>query len=336
MSRVGMRCKVVVTFIVLLCLIPDITAFLTAPHRFKTKISHIGVSSLHQATWLSMSTRAGGVTAASIAGSASEQSAPVILKAKGISKTYTQVPQFQDLDLQILQGQCVGMIGANGAGKSTLLKCLAGREKIDNGHIEIMSAYQALLYVPQDIENLQQYGFDLLFQAGEGSKKEQQKLMKALLKYYLHENSDLLTSAGLNIVVTEDDLATSMDVMTELDGWGIYSDFLDKLQDVNLSTDLLFKPLLQLSGGERKKLNLINAIMQQPKLLMLDEPTNHLDIDAIEWLGDVLMNAVRSTEMTIVLITHDRYFLDKACTNSKYYFYLLLLLIYLGDRTVPY
>lgn len=273
-------------------------------------------SLLKRQVWTMMSSRNPAVGGAAVQ-EASIISAPVILKTKGISKTYTEVPQFQQLDLQILQGQCMGLIGANGAGKSTLLKCLAGWEKVDEGQIEIMSAYQSLLYVPQDIENMQQYGFELLFHSVAGTKLDQLQLMQALKTYFLHEHLDVLQNAKLPFVVTDEDLAKSMDIMTEYDGWGVYSEITDKLEEVNLSKDLLFKPLLQLSGGEKKKLSLINAIMQQPKLLMLDEPTNHLDIDAIEWLGDMLLNAQRSGEMTILLITHDRYFLDKVCSNSK-------------------
>ena len=248
---------------------------------------------------------------------ASVTSSPVVLKARGISKTYTQLPQFQQLDLQILQGQCVGLIGGNGQGKSTLLKCLAGQETTDEGSIEMLSSVQqSVLYLPQDIYNMDFYGYELLFQVAEGSSKDQTKLMKALNQYFLADHADHVHS-GQHAAVSDEELTAATEIMTEYDGWGLYSDMIDTLEKVNLAKDVLWKPLHQLSGGERKKLSLINVLLQKPKILFLDEPTNHLDIDAIEWLVDMVVQLTRQEESSVLLITHDRYFLDQVSNTSK-------------------
>lgn len=183
---------------------------------------------------------------------------PIVIKAEKLSKTYTEIPQFSDISLQILQHQCVGVIGPNGAGKSTLVKCLAGKETLDSGTVEISKNARNLVYVEQEVDvNEMLFGYHLVFPS-------ESKVMTTLREYCAIEHATLKGSE----VNMDGDV---IDKMTNEDGWGMFQEAVTLMEEVGLNADYLYQSSAGFSGGERKKLSLIAAMLQKPDVLLLDE-----------------------------------------------------------------
>ncbi|MBI5276341.1 MAG: ATP-binding cassette domain-containing protein [Burkholderiales bacterium] len=198
---------------------------------------------------------------------------------------YGHVPLLDRTDLSLEAGERIGLIGRNGAGKSSLLKVLAGIESLDDGVLQRQQGLRAA-YV------LQEPSFDAhvtVFDAVRGALGD----LHALIDDYTHGRGDL---------------HELQDRIEAQDGWHWQQRVEETLQRLHLDPQAALDTL---SGGTQKRVALAQALVRRPDLLLLDEPTNHLDLDSIEWLEGLLLDFRGS----VVLITHDRRFLDRVATR---------------------
>lgn len=197
---------------------------------------------------------------------------------------------FDDISFSVAEGQHVGLIAKNGAGKSTLLGILSGQEDYDSGEITFRNDLRVgyLQQTPHYDPALSV--IDACFsQAGE---------LSDLISRY----ERCLDTPG------NPGLAELIDEMERREAW----DFELRAKQILTKLDIteFSKPVGQLSGGQLKRVALANVLLTDPDLLILDEPTNHLDIDMIEWLEGYL----RRNNKALLMVTHDRYFLDRVCS----------------------
>lgn len=218
-----------------------------------------------------------------------------LLSADHISKSYGIKPLFKQITLHIEAGDRIGLIGINGTGKSTLLKILAGIELPDEGEIRYMNgitieyAAQNPRYDPEAT---------ILEQLFQGNAPEMVLLRKyqEVLKQCMAHPEDMKLQTKLA------QLATELDA---LNGWAVEAEAKRILS--KLGMDHFDARMGTLSGGQRKRTMLAASLLKPCDLLILDEPTNHLDTDAITWLEDYLA----ARKQSLIMITHDRYFLDR-------------------------
>jgi len=227
-----------------------------------------------------------------------------------LSKSYGEKELFSDITFGIDQGSKVALIARNGAGKSSLLNIITGKDLPDSGAVTFRKGIR-WSYLPQNpLMDDNKSVFEVLFHADN-------EFMRAIRDYEL-------SLARLRHEDTPDahrQLEISTNAMEMVGGW----DYEVKIREI-LSrfkiTDLEQKTG-ELSGGQRKKLSLAKALIEETDLLILDEPTNHLDIEMIEWLEEYLSRQ----NLSLLVVTHDRYFLDNVCNeileldNNKLYRY---------------
>ena len=217
-----------------------------------------------------------------------------LMTLENISKSYSEKILLKDISLGINEGEKIGIIGVNGTGKSTLLKIIAGVEVPDDGTI-IKANRVRVEYLPQNPDYNED--FTVLQQVFKGTSSE----MKLLLEY-----EETLTDLSNNY---NDSLNSKLISLQEkidaLNLWDLESEakaVLTKLGITNFN-----QKVKELSGGQRKRVSLASALITPCELLILDEPTNHLDNDTIDYLEEYL----NSRRGSLIMITHDRYFLDR-------------------------
>lgn len=217
-----------------------------------------------------------------------------LMTLENISKSYSEKILLKDISLGINEGEKIGIIGVNGTGKSTLLKIIAGVEVPDDGTI-IKANRVRVEYLPQNPDYNED--FTVLQQVFKGTSSE----MKLLLEY-----EETLTALSNNY---NDNLNSKLISLQEkidaLNLWDLESEakaVLTKLGITNFN-----QKVKELSGGQRKRVSLASALITPCELLILDEPTNHLDNDTIDYLEEYL----NSRRGSLIMITHDRYFLDR-------------------------
>jgi len=226
-----------------------------------------------------------------------------VLKCEGLSKSFTGIPQFQLISLNLARGQRVGLIGLNGAGKSTLLKCLGQIENADEGSVE-SAANSNVIYVDQEPNWGDIPVYEALF---DGSSQT----AVATRSYY-----STLQASELQSNLEEDMFSKVTDAMETSNGWEYQERGLTTAEKLNIPESWLYRSVSTLSGGERKRVGLAAALIKRPDVLLLDEPTNHLDIDALDWLADYLSSGNKENkDLTTLLVTHDRYFLERTCSE---------------------
>lgn len=216
-----------------------------------------------------------------------------LLSIENISKSYSDKILFKDINLGISEGDKIGLIGVNGTGKSTLLKIIAGFETSDTGKI-IKGNSIRIEYLPQN-PNFEADA-SVLEQVFRGDSPS----MKLLGQY-----EEALTNPNTS---SERLMALSHD-MDSLNLWDLESDAKSILTKLGIS-DFNAK-IGTLSGGQKKRVALVSALINKSDLLILDEPTNHLDNESIDWLEQYL----NKRKGALLMITHDRYFLDRV-TNG--------------------
>lgn len=221
-----------------------------------------------------------------------------MIAAQGVSLQYGGRVLFNDVNINFTKGNCYGLIGANGAGKSTFLKILAGELEPNKGSVFITPGERMavlkqdhFLFDEFDVVECVLYGHKRLYDI----RKEKDAL-------YMKE--DFTDEDGIKAAELEGEFA-------ELDGWAAESNAEMLLNGLGVTNEFHYAKMKELTGGQKVKVLLAQALFGNPDILLLDEPTNHLDIHAIKWLEDFLMNF----ENAVIVVSHDRHFLNKVCTN---------------------
>ncbi|MEE1113526.1 MAG: ATP-binding cassette domain-containing protein [Eubacterium sp.] len=205
---------------------------------------------------------------------------------------------FENVNIKFTEGNCYGVIGANGAGKSTFLKILSGQLEPTNGDVTITPG-QRLSFLEQD--HFKYDNFNVLDTVIMGNQRLYD-IMKE--KDALYAKEDFTDEDGIRASELEGEFA-------EMNGWDAETDAEQLLNGLGIETELHYAPMGSLDGPQKVKVLLARALFGNPDILLLDEPTNHLDLDAINWLEEFLINF----ENTVIVVSHDRYFLNKVCTQ---------------------
>ena len=222
-----------------------------------------------------------------------------MISANNVTLRIGKKALFEDVNIKFTEGNCYGLIGANGAGKSTFLKILSGQLEPTNGDVSITPG-QRLSFLQQDHFKYDEYPVLDTVIMGNARLYE---IMKE--KEVLYAKEDFTDEDGIKASELEGEFAT-------MNGWEAESDAATLLNGLGIDTELHYKLLKELRGSEKVKVLLAQALFGNPDILLLDEPTNHLDLDAIAWLEEFLINF----ENTVIVVSHDRYFLNKVCTHT--------------------
>jgi ATPase subunit of ABC transporter with duplicated ATPase domains len=221
-----------------------------------------------------------------------------MLSTSNISLRYGKRVLFEEVNIKFTPGNCYGIIGANGAGKSTFLKILANEIDPASGDV-IITPGQRLAVLKQN-----QFEFDeieVLKTVIAGHKKLFQIMEE---KDALYLKPDFSDEDGIQASVLEGEFA-------ELNGWEAEAEASSLLVALGIKNDLHNKKMAELTGNEKVKVLLAQALFGNPDILLLDEPTNHLDIHSINWLEEFLINF----KNTVIVVSHDRHFLNNVCTH---------------------
>ena len=205
---------------------------------------------------------------------------------------------FKDVDLKFTPGNCYGIIGANGAGKSTFLKMICGELEPTKGTVTIPEKTR-LSVLKQD--HFAYDAYTVLDTIIMGNERLYQ-IMKE--KDALYEKEDFSEEDGIKASELEGEFA-------ELNGWEAESDASKLVQGLGLNESVLYEPMSGLKESEKVKVLLAQALFGDPEIILLDEPTNGLDIEAVAWLEDFLSDYFG----TVLVVSHDRHFLNNVCTN---------------------
>lgn len=222
-----------------------------------------------------------------------------MIQASNITLRLGKRALFEDVNIKFTEGNCYGLIGANGAGKSTFLKILSGQLEPTKGDV-IITPGQRLSFLQQDHFKYDQY--EVLNTVIMGNQRLYD-IMKE--KDTIYAKEDFTEEDGIRASELEGEFAT-------LNGWEAESDAATLLNGLGIETDLHYKMMSELNGNQKVKVLLAQALFGNPDILLLDEPTNHLDMEAIRWLEEFLINF----DNTVIVVSHDRYFLNKVCTHT--------------------
>ena len=222
-----------------------------------------------------------------------------MISANNITLRVGKKALFEDVNIKFTEGNCYGLIGANGAGKSTFLKILSGQLEPTNGDV-VITPGQRLSFLQQD--HFKYDAYTVLDTVIMGNKRLYE-IMKE--KDAIYAKADFTNEDGIRASELEGEFA-------EMNGWEAESDAATLLNGLGIETDLHYSQMADLTGSQKVKVLLAQALFGNPDILLLDEPTNHLDLPAIEWLEEFLINF----DNTVIVVSHDRYFLNKVCTHT--------------------
>jgi ATPase subunit of ABC transporter with duplicated ATPase domains len=206
---------------------------------------------------------------------------------------------FDDVNLKFTPGNCYGIIGANGAGKSTFLKVLSGEITPSTGRVEI-SPGERMAVLGQNHFAFEEEEVLNTVILGHARLMEVQKEKDALYAKEDFSEDDGVKTAELEAL------------FAEMNGWEAESNAASLLAGLGIKEDLHLKKMNELTGGEKVKVLLAQALFGKPEILLLDEPTNDLDLKAIQWLENFIMD---QQDSTVLVVSHDRHFLNKVCTH---------------------
>ncbi|MDB5053118.1 MAG: ykpA [Bacilli bacterium] len=221
-----------------------------------------------------------------------------MISTSGITLRYGSRALFEDVNIKFIPGNCYGLIGANGAGKSTFLKILSGEIDASRGDVHItpgerMAVLKQNHYEYDEFEVLKtvMMGHARLFQIMED-------------KDAIYAKTDFSDEDGMKAAELEGEFA-------ELNGWEAESDAAELLIGLGIPKALHDQKMKDLSGNEKVRVLLAQALFGSPNILLLDEPTNHLDLESINWLENFLARF----QGTVIVVSHDRHFLNQVCTH---------------------
>lgn len=221
-----------------------------------------------------------------------------MILVQGLALRFGKRVLFEDVNLKFTEGNCYGLIGANGAGKSTFLKILSGEVDASAGDI-IIDKGQRLAMLRQD-----HYAFDefeVLKTVIMGHKRLYDIMVE---KDILYAKPDFNDEDGMRASELEGEFA-------ELNGWEAETEAARLLAGLGIAPELHEKKMAELSGKEKVRVLLAQALFGTPDILLLDEPTNNLDYESVKWLEDFLA----SFPNIVLVVSHDRHFLNQICTH---------------------
>ena len=222
----------------------------------------------------------------------------IMLDVSGVTLRFGGRTLFEDVNISFTKGNCYGIIGANGAGKSTFLKILSGDIEPSKGWVTL-SPGERMAVLEQD-----HFKYDE-FTVRDTVMMGHKRLYEIIgLKETLYAKTDFTDADGIILGDLEGEFA-------ELDGWSAESNADMLLQGIGVDEEHYDKKMAELTGSQKVKVLLAQALFGNPDVLLLDEPTNHLDLDSCRWLEDYLLNF----ENTVLVVSHDRHFLNKVCTH---------------------
>ncbi|MGP0579747.1 ABC-F family ATP-binding cassette domain-containing protein [Paenibacillus peoriae] len=221
-----------------------------------------------------------------------------MISTSGVTLRYGKRPLFEDVNIKFTPGNCYGLIGANGAGKSTFLKILSGEIEANSGEVH-MTPGERMAVLKQ---NHYEYDEFPVLETVIMGHTRLYEIMKE--KDALYAKTEFSEADGLRAGELEGEFA-------ELNGWDAEPDAAALLIGLGIPRDLHDKNMSELSGNDKVRVLLAQALFGRPNNLLLDEPTNHLDLESIQWLENFLMDY----EGTVIVVSHDRHFLNKVCTH---------------------
>ncbi|MEG0221856.1 MAG: ATP-binding cassette domain-containing protein [Clostridia bacterium] len=222
-----------------------------------------------------------------------------MIQANGITLRFGKRTLFEDVNIKFVPGNCYGLIGANGAGKSTFLKILSGDIEPSQGEV-VTAPGETIRVLKQD-----HFAFDdvqVLDTVVRGNEKLY-KIKKQMDELYA--KADFSDEDGIKV-------GQLSEKFESMNGWMAEAEAGELLNGLGITVDMHYKYMRELTGSEKVKILLAQALFGNPDILLLDEPTNHLDIAAIEWLEEFLINF----ENTVIVVSHDRHFLNTVCTHT--------------------
>ena len=222
-----------------------------------------------------------------------------MISANNVTLLIGKKALFEDVNIKFTEGNCYGLIGANGAGKSTFLKILNGQLEPTNGDV-VITPGQRLSFLQQD--HFKYDEFPVLDTVIMGNQRLYD-IMKEKDAIYMKE--DFSDEDGIRASELEAEFA-------DMDGWNAESDAAQLLNGLGIDTEFHYTLMKDMASAQKVKILLAQALFGNPDILLLDEPTNHLDLDAIAWLEEFLINF----DNTVIVVSHDRYFLNKVCTHT--------------------
>lgn len=221
------------------------------------------------------------------------------LQVTNLTKSFGDKILFENISFGLHEGQRMALLARNGKGKTSLLNILSGKDTADSGNVIFKNDIQIAF-----LEQVPKLEGNTVLDACFISDS---RVVKAISRYeYLVQLQKNKPDRFLQCAAEFEQILGEMDA---LNAWNYESRIKQILGKLGIRD--LDKPLSQLSGGQQKRLALAKALIMEPDLLILDEPTNHLDLAMVEWLEDSL----KKSKMTLLLVTHDRYFLDRVCSD---------------------
>ncbi|MDZ4756818.1 MAG: ATP-binding cassette domain-containing protein [Bacteroidota bacterium] len=221
-----------------------------------------------------------------------------MISVSNLSLKYGKRVLFEEVNVLFAQGNCYGVIGANGAGKSTFLKILSGEIDASTGRVDITPGERMAVL------NQNHFEFDEheVLKTVLMGHKVLWKIMSE--KDALYAKPDFSEEDGLKASELEG-------IFADMEGWNAESNAADMLSNLGIKEDLHYKLMKELSGSEKVRVLLAQALFGNPDILILDEPTNDLDVETIGWLENFLADF----ENIVIVVSHDRHFLDAVCTH---------------------
>lgn len=218
------------------------------------------------------------------------------LSVEALTKSYGERTLFEAIAFGLEQGQKAALVGVNGCGKSTLLKILAGEETPDSGSFSFNKEIRVAFLSQNPAFDEGDTAFEAIFYAPH-------KPLQVIKEY------EWLSNKG---EMNEQEMERFQQLMVAMDDGQLW-DYESQVKQIlgQLGITRFDQKIQDMSGGQRKRVALARELIVQPDLLLLDEPTNHLDLEVIEWLE----NYLSTSTMTLLMVTHDRYFLDRVCNT---------------------
>ena len=221
-----------------------------------------------------------------------------MLTVTGVSVRFGKRSLYEDVNIKFNKGCCYGIIGANGAGKSTFLKVLSGELEPSKGDVS-KDKTERISILEQDHFKYEEHSvIDTVIMGNEELYRIKEE------KDAIYAKPDFNEEDGMKAAKLEERFA-------ELDGWNAESDAESLLNDLGISPELHYKLMKDIEAKDKVKVLLAKALFGNPDIMLLDEPTNDLDLKTISWLEEFLINF----ENTVIVVSHDRYFLNKVCTH---------------------